>query len=134
MSRPITIPVGGSMQLGIDRLGMRRRLTAALLRHGPDGVWGACYCGSGYDSDHRRREVAAETGLDPVYVAEVLDEHSSAVGHFGGEMRCRCRVTYVDRNYGADQHLAEAVAAGCTVDMLRAANRRRREQRAGGAR
>lgn len=128
MNRPTTIPVDGPMQLGIDRHTMRRRVTASLLRHGRDGVWtGLCYCGSphGDSAEHRVREVAAETGLDEAYVREVFTEHRSAAGNFGGDMRCCCGTTYVDRGYGGEQHLAEALAAGCSREMLRDAAARR---------
>lgn len=133
MTRPITIPVGGPMQLGIDRLGMRRRVTTSLLRHGRDGVWGACYCGDRHSDrtdHHRRSAVAAETGLDRDYIDEVFAEHDFAAGHFCGEMRCKCTTTYIDRDYGAEQHLAEAVATGCSAEMLRAAYLARRAARA----
>ncbi len=121
MTRPITIPVDGSMQTGIARHKMRRRVTASLLRHGRDGVWGLCYCGAihGESDRHRLKRVAEETGLPEAYVAEILDEHRSAAGNFGWEMRCVCGTTYIDRDYGAEQHLAEALAAACSPEMLR---------------
>jgi hypothetical protein len=129
-----TIPVGGDMTLGIDRLTMRRRVMAALLRHAPDGLGGACYCGDRYErgSEHRVRRVAAETGLAEDFVRRILAVHSTAVGNFGHAMRCACGDVYDDSfaAYGREQHLAEAIAANCGYAVLAAAAASRRGQRA----
>lgn len=138
MTRPTTIRVDGSPGQAINQIRMRRRVMAALLRHGADGVHGNCYCGSrtNHRPDHRAQMVATETGLDETYVREVLAEHRSAVGILGHEMHCCCDSVYDDshRSYGREQHLAEAIAAGCSADMLHAADIARRSAQAGGAR
>lgn len=114
------IPNTRNLTLDVDRAKLRRHILAARLRHGSDGIHGACYCGQQPSTrgvprhmwNHIKQEIAAATHLSVEYVDTIMEIHHSAARLLTGEMRCRCGETYSDEDsYGNERHQAEAIAA-----------------------
>lgn len=106
---------------GIRRIELEHKVLAGMLLHRPRGVWGWCACGikppgANGLTDHIRVAVADVAGIDLALVEKGLAAHRGASGKFGGEMRCDCGVTVIDRDYGLDIHKARAVALAAIPD------------------
>lgn len=111
----------GDLTLQVDRVKLRRHITAALLRHAADGLRGDCYCGLHPRSlrMHMASAVSIETHIPRSHVAPVMERHRNAVGVT--DLVCDCGSTYSPSDYGREQHLAAAIAAEIPADGVRRA-------------